>query len=468
MEERQEKVEEKPATYRKKIQYYAFGTFGVILVILFINMVISIASRNEEEPKENAKQETASTAPNTTEKFNALLKNSGARPSASVNQANTVGNKDSVSNGNPNSETDKKPVHPYSREKEASQERGARASDAGSPDEIRARFKADEINRALRARSDKTNLDSTKNTVAGSGNAYAPAASFTGNRTNAQRISDINAEQNGLQERIQMMESKVRADEAALPGRLEEARIRGEQQFAEARQGGAGSNATSVTKGSTQSVPSGVVGYTASNPYGASVDGMMKLPVGTVLNAITTFTAISDYSGGSMKAMLTHDIYDATHSYILAPKGSEFVIRVVKASQVNEILQSRIGFQVTWLVLPDGNRVDFKTSSSLDRMGTPAVEGDEVDRHLLAQFLGVAAYALVGTKTSYEGSGDSNESFAGNFGEGARTQAGNIAQKYLQVVPTTTLHAGAPIRVFTEDEIYMKPWRNIYETDYTG
>ncbi|MDW9200336.1 hypothetical protein SFA33_26080 [Escherichia coli] len=46
-----------------------------------------------------------------------------------------------------------------------------------------------------------------------------------------------------------MMESKVRADEAALPGRLEEARIRGEQQFAEARQGGAGSNATSVTKG---------------------------------------------------------------------------------------------------------------------------------------------------------------------------------------------------------------------------
>ncbi|WP_275527791.1 TrbI/VirB10 family protein, partial [Escherichia coli] len=193
-----------------------------------------------------------------------------------------------------------------------------------------------------------------------------------------------------------MMESKVRADEAALPGRLEEARIRGEQQFAEARQGGAGSSATSVTKGSTQSVPSGVVGYTASNPYGASVDGMMKLPVGTVLNAITTFTAISDYSGGSMKAMLTHDIYDATHSYILAPKGSEFVIRVVKASQVNEILQSRIGFQVTWLVLPDGNRVGFKTSSSLDRMGTPAVEGDEVDRHLLAQFLGVAAYALVG------------------------------------------------------------------------
>lgn len=94
---------------------------------------------------------------------------------------------------------------------------GARASDAGSPDEIRARFKADEINRALRARSDKTNFDSTKNTVAGSGNAYAPAASFTGNRTNAQRISDINAEQNGLQERIQMMESKVRADEAALP-----------------------------------------------------------------------------------------------------------------------------------------------------------------------------------------------------------------------------------------------------------
>jgi hypothetical protein len=31
------------------------------------------------------------------------------------------------------------------------------------------------------------------------------------------------------------------------------------------------------------------------------------------INAITTYTAISDYTGGTMKAMITHDVYDATN-----------------------------------------------------------------------------------------------------------------------------------------------------------
>ncbi|EOB0151513.1 TrbI/VirB10 family protein [Salmonella enterica] len=476
MEEREKKVDEKPATYKKKLQYYAFGTFGVILLILFLNMVWSIVTRNSSEKKAPEQTTTVTTtAPNTTEKFSDLLKNSGARPSVQPGKGDeTTGNTTGNTGTTGRVVEERKPTHPYNRDSE-SRTGGNQRVDPNSPDEVRARFKADEINRALRARSDKTNFDSSKNggVSAGSGNAYAPAATFTApdTRSNAQRINSLGQEQNGVLSRIQMMESKVHADEAALPGRIAEAQRLGESRLAAAQRGQAGIPGGMPGDGagkSSQTLPSGVVGYTASNPYGASVEGMKKLPVGAILNAITTMTAISDYSGGSMKAMLTHDIYDATNSYVLAPKGSEFIIRVVKASQVNEVLQSRMGFKVTWLVLPNGDRVDFSSSSGLDRMGTPAVEGDEVDRHLLAQFLGVAAYALVGTKSSYEGTGDSNESFAGNFGQGARGQAGNIAQKYLQVVPTTTLHAGAPIRVITEDEIFMKPWSSIYETNYAN
>lgn len=467
MEERQKKVDEKPATYKKKLQYYAFGTFGVILLILFLNMIWSMVTRNSaEKPAPEQTSAASTTAPNTTEKFSDLLKNSGARPSTQPGTGNeTAGNAGTTGSGEA-----RKPTHPYNRDSETRAGGNLRV-DPNSPDEVRARFKADEIGRALRARADKTNFDSSKNGGAGGGNAYAPVATFRAqdNRSNAQRITDIGQQQNGVQSRIQMMESKVRADEAALPGRIAEAQRLGESRLAAAQRGQAGIPGGMAGTGTdSQAMPSGVVGYTASNPYGASVEGMKKLPVGAILNAITTMTAISDYSGGSMKAMLTHDIYDATNSYVLAPKGSEFIIKVVKASQVNEVLQSRMGFKVTWLVLPNGDRVDFSSSSGLDRMGTPAVEGDEVDRHLLAQFLGVAAYALVGTKSSYEGTGDSNESLAGNFGQGARGQAGNIAQKYLQVVPTTTLHAGAPIRVITEDEIFMKPWSSIYETNYTN
>lgn len=471
MEERQKKVDEKPATYKKKLQYYTFGTFGVILLILFLNMIWGMVTRNSGDKQAPEKTSAASpSAPNTPEKFSDLLKNSGARPSG---QPDSTDGETGRSAGNTGSGEEKKPVHPYNRDSENRTGRNPR-TDPDSPDEIRARFKADEINRALRARYDKTSFDSSKNggAGAGGGNAYAPVASFSAQdtRSNAQRMTRLDQDQSGVQSRIQMMESKVQADDAALPGRIAGVQQAAEDRLAAAQrgQGGGVPAAGALPAGGRQALPSGVVGYTASNPYGASTEGMKKIPVGTLLNAITTMTAISDYSGGSMKAMLTHDIYDATNSYVLAPKGSEFLIRVVKASQVNEMLQSRMGFKVTWLVLPDGDRVDFSSSSGLDRMGTPAVEGDEVDRHLLAQFLGVAAYALVGTRSSYEGTGDSNESFAGNFGQGARGQAGNIARKYLQVVPTTTLHAGAPVRVITEDEIFIKPWSSIYETNYTN
>ena len=139
------------------------------------------------------------------------------------------------------------------------------------------------------------------------------------------------------------------------------------------------------------------------------------------------------------------------------------MIKAVSASSVNQIIQNRMTFTIQWLVLPNGDRVDFRKQSVLDRMGTPAVEADEVDYHITAQILGVAAYALVGTSTSYEGTGDGNETFAGNFGQGARQQASGVAQKFLQIVPTRTIHAGQPIRILIEDEMFVTPWKTLYE-----
>ena len=206
-----------------------------------------------------------------------------------------------------------------------------------------------------------------------------------------------------------------------------------------------------------------VVGYPSDNLYNASTEGKVKLPTGAEINAITTYTAVSDYSGGSMKAMVSTDVLDASNSYVLFPKGSTLMIKAVSASSVNQVIQNRMAFTVQWLVLPNGDRVDFRKQSVLDRMGTPAVEADEVDYHITAQILGVAAYALVGTSTSYEGTGDGNETFAGNFGQGARQQASGVAQKFLQIVPTRTIHAGQPIRILIEDEMFVTPWKTLYE-----
>lgn len=454
MEERQTRIDEKPATYKKKGQLYLIVAVGTITLFLFINMIYNIVNHNKKEDVKKAEPtaQQKSAADNDPDRFQKLLNN----------------REKSLAQGDKSSEPKKSPFDvslPKTSSASASGATGEGSTGTGDRKkdligDVEARFKAQEVERALKARQTR---------YADSGEAISrPASSMGtsstsslsgGKNNNAQRIAELDQQRSALQSRISMIEAQG-VDTGAQGLAAAKADLAAQQKIAGGGAVGGGDFGGSST---ASKVPSGVVGYPADNEYQASVEGKEKLPVGAEINAITTYTAISDYTGGTMKAMITHDVYDATNSYILAPKGSQLTIKAIRASGVNEVIQNRLAFTVQWLVLPDGNRIDFRKASVLDRMGTPAVEGDEVDRHLVAQIMGVAAYALVGTKTSYEGSGDGNESFAGNFGEGARNQASGIAQKYLQIVPTVTLHAGAPIRIITEDEMFIKPWKVLYE-----
>lgn len=454
MEERQTRIDEKPATYKKKGQLYLIVAVGTITLFLFINMIYNIVNHNKKEDVKKAEPtaQQKSAADNDPDRFQKLLNN----------------REKSLAQGDKSSEPKKSPFDVSLPKTSSASTSGATGEGStGTGDrkkdligDVEARFKAQEVERALKARQTR---------YADSGEAISrPASSMgtsstsslsSGKNNNAQRIAELDQQRSALQSRISMIEAQG-VDTGAQGLAAAKADLAAQQKIAGGDVGGGGDFGGSST---ASKVPSGVVGYPADNEYQAGVEGKEKLPVGAEINAITTYTAISDYTGGTMKAMITHDVYDATNSYILAPKGSQLTIKAIRASGVNEVIQNRLAFTVQWLVLPDGNRIDFRKASVLDRMGTPAVEGDEVDRHLFAQIMGVAAYALVGTKTSYEGSGDGNESFAGNFGEGARNQASGIAQKYLQIVPTVTLHAGAPIRIITEDEMFIKPWKVLYE-----
>lgn len=476
MEERQNRVDEKPATYKKKGQLYLLILIGVVTLLLTINMIYNIGKRDDKK-EENKQEEAAATqgdtANNDPDRFKSLIE-------ARQKELEKAG-----------SSSAKSPYDGVKLPSKAAQSEGTDGGTDGEPgqgsgggkdlvSEAKRRFEAEEVLRALKAR--QTRYSDTGSSV-GSSSSVSPysspgalsgsSRSLRGNKDdNASRIAQIDQVQSQLQSRIKMMEAQAANGDEEARQNLAAARRDVDAQRAEAGLSGSSSAANGGSGmrgdfGGTQggaTVPEDIVGYSADNEYKASTEGKVKLPVGAEINAITTYTAISDYTGGTMKAMVTNDIYDASKSYILAPKGSQLLIKVVKASNVNEMLQNRLAFTVRWLVLPDGKRIDFRKASVLDRMGTPAVEADEVDYHITAQILGVTAYALIGTKTSYEGTGDGNESFAGNFGEGARQQSNSIAQKYLQVVPTATIHAGAPIRIITEDEMFIKPWKMLYES----
>ena len=62
--------------------------------------------------------------------------------------------------------------------------------------------------------------------------------------------------------------------------------------------------------------PPDIVGMTTQNQYNASVEGMMKLPIGTLIPAITQMKASSDRTG-SFKALVSQDIYDVNAEYVV-------------------------------------------------------------------------------------------------------------------------------------------------------
>ncbi|MGL6262135.1 TrbI/VirB10 family protein [Vibrio sp. WXL103] len=211
--------------------------------------------------------------------------------------------------------------------------------------------------------------------------------------------------------------------------------------------------------------PTDIVGFTEENIYNASTEGLLKVPIGSIIPAVTMTMASSD-NPGTFKALVSQDIFDVDQEYVLIPKGAEVIMRSVRIQGINEPINPRIGTTVPWIVLPNGNKIDLSKSSGLDRAGLSGLS-DQVDRHLLEQFLGVAAYALVANSTSpYQGSSsDSDMTYSGEVAQGVRDQLAPVAQKYLSLTPTNTIRTGQSMNVIVENELYLKPWRHIYE-DY--
>lgn len=209
--------------------------------------------------------------------------------------------------------------------------------------------------------------------------------------------------------------------------------------------------------------PKEIVGFTDENQYNASTEGMLVLPIGTVIPAVTTMKANSDRLG-TFKALVSQDIMDVSQTWVLIPKGSEVIIKSFRMSGANEAINSIVGMSVPWIVLPDGRKIDTSKSSGLDREGMGGIS-DQVDHHWIEQFLGVAAYALVANNTSYEGTGDTQRSYEADVSQGLRDQIAPHAQKYLQLRPTNVIRSGQNMNIMIEDDVFLTPWRNIYE-DY--
>lgn len=430
--ENEKTISEKPATHQKKAQYVLIGIFALIIISVLVSALFRDKTKvtfDDEKPKVVKLSKTSANQENFDDKFDKV--NSGkSRNIAPVNKNNSseelitklTEKRDKLAKKLNPEKRDIKPLDDWEK-KERDRVRSSRYNDykislgfdnnnkpktqriaINQPDSSVKNKRAkvqSEIERVTKLRDELQNGNLTPEQV---------QAKFTNKSFNS--FSEVEQPQNS-----QLIASNNRP---RIVGRVKD-------------------NSNDI------------------NPYA------QLLPVATSIRAALDNKVVSDYPS-VFRCIIIENVYDATNRFVLIPVGSKCNGRSLKVSNVNEPIQARMGLTISNVILPNGNKIDFSKQSMLDHEGISAIK-DEVDRHFFAQFLGIAAYALLSEETSRQGTGTlTDQTFSGEAGSAIRKQYAPLAAKYLRLVPTVTLNQGTPLRIFIEDEIYIEPWEQLGES----
>ncbi|BES73872.1 hypothetical protein RE428_48900 (plasmid) [Marinobacter nanhaiticus D15-8W] len=448
VQESDPRIDERPATHKKKMQTWLFAAVGLVLLVLGTLMVINIvqqmgggddaAQASEAGTTKNSEDQQPDREPSRAADFDRLVDN--RTPSRNLNDRPS----DAFSQLQPKPEL--APV-PAPREGQEAPQQVTEAPQETREEKALSQWKAREQIRALNSARAEWGFESASDS----------AGSMSDDREAYEQVSRPLSREGSIEQRRQEVRD-----------RIEEAKKLRQKLLADAK-GGAAPAQMQQTQQSLQQVtqqfdeaPENVAGYTAENTYNADIAGKMKLPPGTIIPAVFAQKAISDYDGSTLKGIVDHDVYDISSEYVLIPKGTEIIMKVNRIQNVNEPIQARMGITVEKGVLPDGKVLDFSKATGMDREGVGAIK-DQVNYHFMAQFLGVAAYALVSSESSREGSGlDNDSTYAGEVGQSMREQFAPLAQRYINLVPTITIRPGQSFRIMLEESLYVEPWKDLY------
>lgn len=205
------------------------------------------------------------------------------------------------------------------------------------------------------------------------------------------------------------------------------------------------------------------IGY---DDAGQDPEGML-IPPTTVIDAVLN-QALNTDGLGECVALIRHNVYDISRSYVLIPEGSKASCEVVNANWPNEAIQNRMAIAVKEVIRPDGSIIKFDDLTASNFDGSGGIPSD-VDRHLLAQTLGTLAYALIGNGPELLVSGDTqttNQAAAADVYGNMSDQFQPLSSKYLNIVPTKSLPRGWPIKIIVNQTLKVKPYRSVEPVNF--
>ena len=207
-----------------------------------------------------------------------------------------------------------------------------------------------------------------------------------------------------------------------------------------------------------------LAGYPESDLSHPPGDEFKLLSIGSIMQAKLDQKVISDYAG-PYRCRIEQNVMDVTQKHVLIPAGSLCTGQVLQtgSGHPNRIINNRMALSMRWIIRPDGTKIKF-ISQALDHEGIGALKG-ETDYHFLARFSGAAAFALLSSETSRAdySSGGSGSTFESDVGNALRDAGADLTAPYAGLVPTQTLNYGQKLRLFVSEDMYISPWRDVYQ-----
>lgn len=454
---------ETPTTHARKAQITGLILIGVVAVGLMINTAANYSKREQRQANRASEQEKAEE------------RRTEVRPERTINDfaAEQQQAAQAIKSGEQAKKEEEKRatiLDTITKREGGNAGDAANAQEKRTPADVEAEFKAEEHKRVLEAMRGPIGRLSAAREAA---TTEQPAAQSALAQVN-QQVSAVTASQQGIEQRKRALIERAQSMGIDLPAMLA------------GKTGGVPVVQTSAMLGVAQGTanPAGRPAAAGAPTFGELVTNRVErnpansgpkpgekiLPTGTIVSAVLDMDMISDYTGDWI-ALVQRPVYDVELENILIPAGTKIVGKSIRATGPNEFIQNRMGAVPLWAIRPDGKRIDFKQTGSMDAAGVAALQGS-VDRHFLAQFMGIGAYALIGLGPSMSNFGAEPQSSRDAFVREATGKSREIgrafAEKYLNVVPTQKIHAGTPVKIFIEDDIYVTPWAEIDATHFNN
>lgn len=198
----------------------------------------------------------------------------------------------------------------------------------------------------------------------------------------------------------------------------------------------------------------GIRTATLGGPAAASGEGASRLLLeGTLISGVLE-TAIQSDLPGSIRAIVSDDVWSADASQIVLPKGSRLIGRYESGLSQG---QSRVLIAWTRVVTPDHRSIKLD-ARGVDGLGRSGSTGD-VDQHFETKFEAAFMISVVSSIGSFSANAalpraEFREAL--NAGSEAVTETANGAlAEYLSIPPTIHVDQGTPINVFVSQDFLL-------------